>query len=193
MKFKYSVIGDNTVDNIKHLEKIGYCFEETNKRFTPYVYANGNCVFFASESFALAILVDPKEEYVSCIGNDSLFRAVSAMRDDYSPVHTNDFMQWFVADNDWLLWDKKAPQSSPYWREESEECGVWDDSFNGFIAYNPYRKATLEELKIYFAKKIYEPKCVCATCGSRYSNDDTAFCENGHDDWLEPQDSIDIF
>lgn len=79
MKFKYNVIGDNTAENRKHLEKIGYEFEETNKRFTPYIYTNGDCVFFVSESFALAIAVDVKEEYVNCKGNDNLFRAVSVV------------------------------------------------------------------------------------------------------------------
>lgn len=42
-------------------------------------------------------------------------------------------------------------------------------------------------------KGIVEEDCICATCGIQLSDPDTAFCVNGHDDWLERNDDMDIF
>ena len=40
---------------------------------------------------------------------------------------------------------------------------------------------------------IQEDHCICATCGTQLSHPITAFCINGHDDWLEIDDGIELF
>ena len=42
-------------------------------------------------------------------------------------------------------------------------------------------------------EKIKEKYCICATCGTMYSDHETSFCINGHDDWLEIDDGVENF
>lgn len=45
---------------------------------------------------------------------------------------------------------------------------------------------TKNELPIDMKKSKY----ICCICGTTKSNEVTSFCVNGHDDWLEKEDSI---
>lgn len=95
MSFTYSVIGDNTIENREHLEKLGY----TPLRFClngKYLYAR-SCTWanknrtWQEPYFATDNNIDNSPKYINCIGNPQLFKAVSAMRDD------SDKHQYFVA------------------------------------------------------------------------------------------------
>lgn len=97
MSFKYSVIGDNTIENREHLEKIGY--EDISVDQTTYEGLldcdNYDSTFFAFKNSECGekyskVLCDLG--YINCIGNPALFQAVTAMRDD------SDYMQWFKTD-----------------------------------------------------------------------------------------------
>ena len=80
MSFKYSVIGDNTIENIEHLEKIGFEFvNESNNR--TYILTSKDGVAWFSNSIGW--------DHINCIGNPQLFKAVSAMRDDSDSVIEN--------------------------------------------------------------------------------------------------------
>ena len=101
MSFQYSAIGDNTPENREHLEKLGY----TPLRFYlngKYLYArsctwaNKNCTW-QEPYFATDNNIDNSPKNINCIGNDPLFRAVTAMRDD------SDNMQWFTDGRYWLI------------------------------------------------------------------------------------------
>ena len=96
MKFKYSVIGDNTQENREWLEKLGYklcpCVGRSGQLFTT---ENGG-VHFADSDVILENEIG-KTNSINCIGNPSLFKAVSAMRED------SDIWQWFTDGDSWNL------------------------------------------------------------------------------------------
>lgn len=128
MKFKYSVIGDNTAENRKHLKDIGYVGYIGNGE---WIVTNG-----------LHGRADDTNEYmkvlrhlVCCVGNDNLFRAVSAMRDN------SDFMQWFT---DGEVWKLCLGDKFSRWCH-TEECENIDEFLN--FSFDTVHKATLEELQ----------------------------------------------
>ena len=133
MKFKYSVIGDNTAENREWLKKIGYKRDDSNDGDTLCVGFDG---LYQVKKYKLGrtmfnVFLDMMKP-INCIGNDELFMAVSAIRDD------SDWLQWFITTKDnWVLSRyRKKKQFSKY-------AGVWKQTS---------RKATLEELQEHFKK-----------------------------------------
>lgn len=96
-KFKYSVVGNNTEDNRKWLESIGYVNYHDNVHgevlCVPIQYRSDVLFYETITSELLDLII--KDYFVDCIGNDKLFRAVSALRDE------NDYMQWFTDGTNW--------------------------------------------------------------------------------------------
>lgn len=132
MAFLHSVIGDNTIENREHLEKVGYS--------QNYIY-NEDGVLYTSkdtECFYVGLIENIKHECVNCIGNDPLFRAVTAMMDN------SDKGQWFVwdvdiftKDYDDLILEKGSFELS----DEKDFIGIYDDY------PKEAHKATLSELQ----------------------------------------------
>lgn len=89
MAFLYSAIGDNTIENREHLDKIG--IKRTCSTF-------GNLIIVVQNTYTCLELAgsigNNFNDAINCIGNPQLFRAVSAMRDDTSNN------QWWVFDED---------------------------------------------------------------------------------------------
>lgn len=136
MKFKYNIIGDNTKKNRDWLLALGYIPLEffLNKK---YIYTNfSNRVNFKEkwkehyfETHDDIKLSIGEIDYINCIGNDKLFRAISTLNND------TDYMQWFISDIDfygkeWFLCEK----------DRIKDCSI----------YCSFTKATLEELKEHF-------------------------------------------
>lgn len=93
MSFQYSVIGDNTPENREHLEKVGY-EQDGQPYFTPFLFTKEGCYYRVHESFAFALLNEPRENLIiDCRNNPALFQAITAMRDD------SDYLQWFYSTN----------------------------------------------------------------------------------------------
>lgn len=105
MAFLYSVIGDNTIENREHLEKLGYKFINlswdgkyifTSKDKSEAYYANGS-------GFG----------HINCIGNPQLFKAVTAITTttDIGKYYINNHTgQWRKCDLDmatdyYIEWD----------------------------------------------------------------------------------------
>lgn len=130
MKLKYSVIGDNTPENREWLEKIGYNVLE------PY----NNSTMIKTQLRGIAILYDPDivvehlfiRNTINCIGNDALFRAVSALRED------SDENQWLTNDRSWI---------------KAENVSINDKSITDYSElFKGFHKATLSELQEHFKK-----------------------------------------
>ena len=131
MKFKYSVIGDNTAENRGWLRKLGY--KNVNDNIlgdvlcTPTSYRDDVSFYITTHTPVLSLIL--KNYVIDCRNNDALFRSVSAVRDD------SDYMQWFISDIDfygkeWFLCEK----------DRIKDCSI----------YCSFTKATLEELKEHF-------------------------------------------
>lgn len=130
MAFLHSVIGDNTIENREHLEKVGY----TPLKFCvngKYLYAR-SCTWanknrtWQEPYFATDNNIDNSPKYINCIGNPQLFKAVSAMRDD------SDYMQWFISNDG----------------SEFNLCTRMLNVYSGILC----RKATLSELQAHFQR-----------------------------------------
>lgn len=128
MAFLHSVIGDNTIENREHLEKLGYKFINlswdgkyifTSKDKNEAYYANGS-------GFG----------HINCIGNPQLFQAVSAMRDD-SDMHQLFFIEGLGGKDDYWLCDTER------FNHESENLP--------FDVY-AYSKCDLYELQAHFQR-----------------------------------------
>ena len=140
MAFLYSAIGDNTIENRHHLEKIGIkslCGVEGN----IIIVHNANYVCVTIEGEIGNNFFDS----INCIGNPQLFQAVSAMRDD------SDYMQWFKTDFE----NKLIPDVKEMYLCKSKEfCGITvkykvDDFVIGSAGFH---KATLSELQLHFKR-----------------------------------------
>lgn len=130
MKFKYSVIGDNTAENRKWLEKLGY------KR-GYHTYPSGNCIFtkdgFDYPYVTEAVLNDYPNA-IDCRNNPALFQAVTAMSDD------TDNQQFFIHKNgEFIL----------CWQNELKNVLDNDERYQDYCVYDCH-KATLEELITHF-------------------------------------------
>lgn len=130
--FKYSCIGDNTLENREHLEKIGYTvYENPDKKYIhPYTnqYQQAIAIGWGFEDI-------PKGD-IDCRNNPALFKAVSAVRDD------SDKWQFFVhEDGSFVLCD------------QSELKHVIDneDRYQEY-AVSEFHKATLSELQAHFQR-----------------------------------------
>ena len=136
MKFKYSVFGDNTAENREWLKKIGYLGHIGDREWIVTDRLNGGA--------------DDTNEYmkvlrslVCCVGNDNLFRAVSAMRDD------SDYMQWFTC--------KTSKFTRSWYLCEEESYVPWAKKQKPFLnSLVLSSKATLEELQEHFKKYNYD-------------------------------------
>lgn len=101
MKFQYNCIGSNIPENREHLDKLG--MKRVGGIIGNIIMVNYGCymclTFYGKmgNNFNAA---------VKCIGNDQLFRAVTAMRND------SDYLQWFTNDkrDEWLLCKKENYQ-----------------------------------------------------------------------------------
>lgn len=126
MAFLHSVIGDNTKENREHLEKLGY---KPN-----YMYDKEGVLYTRNDisNYYVGFIENIKHECVNCIGNDPLFRAVTAMRDD------SDKWQLFTDGVKWTLCYE-------------ESILMWRDIYN-FSNKNLIHKATLSELQAHFQR-----------------------------------------
>ena len=125
MSFKYSVIGDNTPENLNHLELIGVAFIGISPNDKILRVTNGSAITMSAKDYEVFQKCSFSNEHTNCINNPQLFRAVTAMRDD------SDMWQYFTNGVKLILFD--------------------GDDFNEFyIKMNYYRKATLEELINHF-------------------------------------------
>ena len=131
MKFKYTVIGDNTAENREWLRKLGYKNANDNilgdVLYTPTSYKGDVSFYITTHTPVLSLIL--KDYVIDCRNNDILFKSVSAVRDD------SDYMQWFISDIDfygkeWFLCEK----------DKIKDCSI----------YCSFTKATLEELKEHF-------------------------------------------
>lgn len=115
MKFKYSVIGDNTQENREWLEKVGYKLEnqhEDGKYLVTHLRLHNDTPLYWC---AVPLNQDMHIGSINCIGNSPLFKAVSAMRED------SDFGQLFECKDGLLIC--QYPTS----REHiNKECKGWD-------------------------------------------------------------------
>lgn len=124
--FLHSVIGDNTIENREHLEKIGkLCIDK--ECLDPYILSS-EMVYYSIPIGSIAFDYDI---FVDCRNNPQLFQAVSAMRDN------SDYMQWFTNDkcDEWLLCKK--------------------ENYQDFVKLNVhvnFYKATLSELEAHFQR-----------------------------------------
>lgn len=122
MSFKYSVIGDNTIENREHLEKVGYNMSMFTMDKSLLLKTQTNGEYYETNKD------DWSEAIVNCIGNPQLFQAVSAMRDD------SDYMQLFY-----------SKETNKWYRCEQQEIGTHFHVMN-------YHKATLSELQSHFQR-----------------------------------------
>lgn len=135
MSFQYSAIGDNSPENREHLEKLGY--DIVNRNDDRTILRTGypkNNVAISYDDYHLPYLRSYLPAIIDCIGNDPLFRAVTAMRDD------SDYMQCFICE----------VGNSNFWHFCERPSMDEDSRFFGFTAF---RKATLDELINHFNSK----------------------------------------
>lgn len=127
-------IRNNTPKLRKCLKNLGYAQIESLGGDSIFCYPG-------MMSFAESYFQDfPQESlvgYTNCENNESLFKAISALRDD------SDYMQWFVCDEPINIYNNKVLYIGDYFQ-------VNDDKFNGSIVSH---KATVEELVIHFKNK----------------------------------------
>ncbi len=91
MAFLYSAIGDNTIENREHLEKLGYrkwmwVSTDNEEPFISTIAHSSEYMAFDNDSLESSAFRDD----INCIGNHALFKAVTSMRDD------SDKWQFFV-------------------------------------------------------------------------------------------------
>lgn len=86
MAFLYSAIGDNTIENREHLEKLGYKLKSYENDDT-LIWAQPKGTAYTEKQ------IPDDDKMVNCIGNPQLFKAVTAMRDD-SDMHQLFFIEW---------------------------------------------------------------------------------------------------
>lgn len=118
--FKYSAITDNTLEMREWLDALGYQIYGSITKNTLFTEVDGLCTLGNIDNVSLKYIKD----YINCISNPSLFRAVTAIRDD------SDYMQFFV--------DSKG------------RLFLCEYPYVMLCLQTPERKATLEELIIYF-------------------------------------------
>lgn len=125
-KFQHSCIGDNTRGNREHLEKLGKTCIDDN---TDHYLVTHENAFYSIPDGSVAF---DSEYYINCIGNDTLFQAVTAMRDD------SDMCQYFTNGDTWVLCSRHSFGDYAY--------------IYGFKP-NKWYKATLAELQEHFKLK----------------------------------------
>lgn len=146
MSFKYSVIGDNTIENIEYLTRLGYQVYSKSKTNKYIVTIKSMSMDFGSIITEWAI--DTFDNYsevnaiyknsINCIGNPQLFKAVSAMSDD------SDELQYFTDGASWLKIPIGYDLASFLYTDWDGDCGL--DNIN------KWHKATLSELQEHFQR-----------------------------------------
>lgn len=149
MSFKYSAIGDNTIENIEYLTRLGYQVYSKSKTNKYIVTIKSMSMDFGSIITEWAI--DTFDNYsevnaiykksINCIGNHQLFKAVSAITDD------NDEDQWFTDGKECIFCDRQD------WIDMySVLCygGRYNYNKNGEL--DKFHKATLSELQSHFQR-----------------------------------------
>lgn len=143
MKFQYNCIGSNIPENREHLDKLGM------KRVGGII---GN-IIMVNYGCYMCLTFDGKmgnnfNDAVKCIGNDPLFQAITAMRED------SDYMQWFVCGitGDWVLHEYKERQVDAFSYAEGNDSNLTDVIMGEEYPHNPYHKATLAELQAHFQR-----------------------------------------
>lgn len=152
MSFVYSCIGDNTPENREHLEKLGYKLAEGMSIDAKYLYAyiafSGEYCYYSHNDGQAPLCV------VNCIGNDPLFRAVTAMRDD------SDKDQYFIADAN-IFYHLAFPDGEPFFGDiEKGDFFLMDKAMMHADMMGEERfiqdlshKASLAELQEHFKSK----------------------------------------
>lgn len=84
MSFQYSCIGDNTPENREHLEKLG--MKRVGGIIGNIIMVNYGCYMCLTFYGKMG---NNFNDAVKCIGNEPLFQAVTAMRDDSDSVIEN--------------------------------------------------------------------------------------------------------
>ena len=138
MAFLYSVIGDNTIENREHLEKLGYtplrfCLNGNYLYTRSCTWANKNRTW--QEPYSAADNnIDDSSKHINCIGNPALFKAVTSMRDD------SDKWQFFVHED-----------GSFVFCDQGELKHVIDNEYMyQEYAVSEFHKASLSELQEHF-------------------------------------------
>lgn len=108
MNFKYSVIGDNSQENREQLEKVGYSLGTV-------ICDDANIIVTEGDFYLLAYEHINKSNYINCIGNPPLFKAVSAMRED------SDFGQLFECKGGLFICQYETSRE-----HIDEECKGWN-------------------------------------------------------------------
>lgn len=139
-KFQYSCIGNNTPENREHLEKLGYrkwmwVSTDNEEPFISTIAHSSEYMAFDNDSLESSALRDD----INCIGNDLLFQAVTAMRDD------NHIHQWHIIDYDVYL-----DMPKDYWFIATDLSGGKHVGCQIDSMY--YHKATLSELQAHFKR-----------------------------------------
>ena len=128
MSFQYSAIGSNTPENRDHLEKIGYVRGFFNIPNRGYIKTINPGIY------NLTNIIQPLTEYINCIGNPALFKAVTSMRDD------SDKWQFFVHED-----------GSFVFCDQGELKHVIDNEYMyQEYAVSEFHKASLSELQEHF-------------------------------------------
>lgn len=142
MAFLYSAIGDNTIENREHLEKLGYTMSMVTMDKSLLLKTQTNGKYYETNKD------DWSEAIVNCIGNPQLFQAVSAMSDD------SDYMQFFVSKGWRDAYDDPIPDKWVLCTSNTlEEFGNVNNSPNSYsIPIFGWIKATISELQAHFQR-----------------------------------------
>lgn len=140
-------IRKNTPELRNRLKKLGIrpflCDEELNAIGANIKVHNGRAaVFSCSDS------LNNCDDLIDCGTNESLFLAISALRDD-----TNEY-QWFVADSPLSVSYDDIVGNDHYFTESKGSVFFWDINWmHATIISGNYHKATVEELIEHFKEK----------------------------------------
>lgn len=139
MAFLHSVIGDNTIENREHLDKLGYEMQFVVS-FVDFelIYTWKGRFYFIDKSDLEGIEMSL---FINCIGNPQLFQAVSAITDD------NDEDQWFTEGKEYIFCDRQD------WIDMySVLCSGGRYNYNKNGELDKFYKATLSELQAHFQR-----------------------------------------
>lgn len=148
MKCKYSAYIENTPEMREWLESIGYNRSGSLDGDTLCtVYDGGyeakNYILGKTKFQVYLNIIKP----INCLGNPSLFKAVTAVRDD------SDMEQWFIADSDICInWYDDSGFACGYDIEKGELFHWKSFMTNAEVFIGEYHKATDKELTAHFKK-----------------------------------------
>lgn len=138
MAFLHSVIGDNTIENREHLEKLGYTDILNGVDYRPsYILTIGDS--FSNIAPDYIEMYGKETNAIDCRNNQDLFQAVTAMRDD------NHIHQWHIIDYDVYL-----DMPKDYWFIATDLSGGKHVGCQIDPMY--CHKATLSELQAHFKR-----------------------------------------